>query len=599
PIKKILLWVLVIVVIVLSITGIYIYRNFNQLLSDALLKTFNSSTISDVYELKFERLRVNPLQGNIKVFNVVMQPRKKPLHDYPYINSTLRLSTHKLLLRNVQLIDLLKSNILQLDRIEITEPEVELNITDNIPIFFPFKDSTVVAAEQKKSGKKPIGSFLLKEFELVNASIQAINSARQREISVRGFSISVKDLMIQQLPGKDIISYNHIELAIGELNGKMMKEALKYVSFKDYELTLDTLKVQKSIDTLIYHFADFSTGVKMLDIQTADSTFHISLNSFHLGYKDKAIQLNGFSFEPNVSNAVLQAKSRFQKTEFSGSVDTLNITGLDFDSLIYARKLLIDEIQIEKLKLSLYKDKSKPVDRKKFPEYLAQKIAAIPLPMQVKSVKATGVSFVNVERKEDGKYAKVIIQRGALTAKNITNLPAGNLLSIKVSGYLENKVFLTLDAGFSYKKPQFNIKGKIGKSDLKDLNKLLAAYSPAAIKKGMIDEITFSGMVYRTHSSGTMKFLYHDLDVDLKLTDKNWQNSVVGFAANSYLNASNPPSPDKPPRVVTYHAERDMNKGGFNIILKSVLNGLKETMIMSKENKKAYKEEKKKWKTRK
>jgi hypothetical protein len=36
-----------------------------------------------------------------------------------------------------------------------------------------------------------------------------------------------------------------------------------------------------------------------------------------------------------------------------------------------------------------------------------------------------------------------------------------------------------------------------------------------------------------------------------------------------------------------------MNKGFVNILIKSVLNGLKETMIMSKENKKAYKQAKK------
>jgi hypothetical protein len=40
--------------------------------------------------------------------------------------------------------------------------------------------------------------------------------------------------------------------------------------------------------------------------------------------------------------------------------------------------------------------------------------------------------------------------------------------------------------------------------------------------------------------------------------------------------------------------DRDMNKGGINILLKSALTGLKETIIMSKENKKAYKKEKKK-----
>jgi hypothetical protein len=91
-----------------------------------------------------------------------------------------------------------------------------------------------------------------------------------------------------------------------------------------------------------------------------------------------------------------------------------------------------------------------------------------------------------------------------------------------------------------------------------------------------------------------MKFFYHDLDVDMKLSDKQWQNNIVAFAANTYLSSSNPPSDGSPPKIVQFKAERDMNKGGFNIILKSFLSGMKETMIMSKENKKAYKEEKNK-----
>jgi hypothetical protein len=37
-----------------------------------------------------------------------------------------------------------------------------------------------------------------------------------------------------------------------------------------------------------------------------------------------------------------------------------------------------------------------------------------------------------------------------------------------------------------------------------------------------------------------------------------------------------------------------MNKGFVNVIIKSVLNGLKETMIMNKENRKAHKESKEK-----
>ncbi len=598
PVRKILLWVLASLIVIISIAGIYVYRNFNQLLSAALLKSFNSSIISDVYELKFEKLRVDPFQGNIRVINASIQPRLKPLKEYPYINSSFRLSTHKILLTNVQISTLLKSGILQLERIEITKPEVELLITDAIPIFFPFKDSTVVAAEVKKSGKKPIESFLLKEFELTDASIHVTNTAKLREIEVKKFNISVSDLLIKQQQGKDQISYNHIEVSIGELTGKMKNEALKDVSFKDFKLTLDTLEVQKSVDSLTYHFADFTTGLKMLDLQTADSTYHISLRSFLLSYRDKSINLKGILFKPNVSNALLQAKTRYQKTNFSGSLGALNIKGLNFDSLVYHRKLFIDEIRIDSLELSLYKDKSKPVDKTKFPKYLGQKITAIPMPLMVKQVKATNVSLVNVERKEDGKTARVSVGRGTLTAENITNLDPGGLLKLNASAYIENKVLLNLNVAYSYAKPQFSIDIKAGKFNLLDLNQLLLAYTPAKISKGAVDEITLSATAFNTNASGTMKFLYHDLNVDLKVAGKKWQNDVVAFAANTYLSTNNPLSADSPPKVVKFKAERDMNKGGFNIILKSFLGGMKETMIMSKENKKAYKEEKKKWKLR-
>jgi hypothetical protein len=105
--------------------------------------------------------------------------------------------------------------------------------------------------------------------------------------------------------------------------------------------------------------------------------------------------------------------------------------------------------------------------------------------------------------------------------------------------------------------------------------------------------MTFSGTVYQSTASGTMKFLYHDLEVNLALQDKaKWKSSVIAFAANAYLAASNPGSANLPPRIVQYHVERDMNKGFVNILVKCVLGGLKETMIMSKENRKAYKEEK-------
>jgi len=270
---------------------------------------------------------------------------------------------------------------------------------------------------------------------------------------------------------------------------------------------------------------------------------------------------------------------------------------VSFDSLIYQQKLFIDELVLNDVTLSIFRDNTKPVDKKRVPLYLGQQIKAISLPILIRQVKITGVNLVNTERKPDGILAKANINRGTVTVSNLTNQPSDRMLEMTADAFIENRARTNLRLAFSYEAPQFNFRGRIAKFHLPNLNPLIQSYTPAKILKGTADEITFSGTVYRTWSTGTMQFLYHDLEVDLELKNKaKWKSSLLAFAANTAVNEANPVSEDRPARTVSYHADRNMNKGFVNILIKSLLSGLKETMIMSKENRKAYKKEKKKFK---
>ncbi len=152
-----------------------------------------------------------------------------------------------------------------------------------------------------------------------------------------------------------------------------------------------------------------------------------------------------------------------------------------------------------------------------------------------------------------------------------------------------------LSLQFSYAAPQMLINGRVQKFNLPDLNNFLSSYTPAKVNKGIVDEVVFSATAYRNHSEGKMKFLYHDLKIDLELKDQaKWKSDVLAFAGNTVVASSNPPPGGKPAKEVTFHVDRDMNKGFINIIIKSILAGFKETVIMSKENRKAYKEGKEK-----
>jgi hypothetical protein len=200
----------------------------------------------------------------------------------------------------------------------------------------------------------------------------------------------------------------------------------------------------------VYHFADLSTGLKDLDIQTADSLFNITMRSFDLSYKDRSIKMNEIVFKPNVSQARLQADHKFQHTDFSGSVGSLNMTGVNFDSLMRQGKIFIDEVILDKVSASIYKDMTKPVDTKKFPQYLGQSVKAIKPPLLIKQVKATNVTLVNKERNPDGSTATANLNRATLEVKNITNISFNEVLMIKANAYIENKAHLNLSLGFDY-----------------------------------------------------------------------------------------------------------------------------------------------------
>jgi hypothetical protein len=591
-VRRIILRIVGVFLILLIAGCIFLYYNLNSLLTKALIKSFNSSVASDVYELKFEKLSVNFLIGDVKVYNVELKPREKPLVNYPYINSTFKLTTQKMILKNVEIMTLIRSNKLILEKIEIAEPAVELKIEDKVPIFLPFKDSTTAKSPDKKDNKKPIHSFYLKEFDMIDASFHVTNSAKERDFSIQKLNISLRDMLMDQHPGMDVISYNKFELSIGEFRGDFRHKSSR-MSFKDFKINIDSLNLEQTRDTMIYRFTDFSTGLKKLDVQTVDSLFHLSMESFDLSYKNKFIKLSGVSYKPNVSEATLQAQHKYQNTQFSCTMGTLNLLGVNFESLLYQEKIFIDEIVLDKVSASLFKDKTKPADLSRFPGYLGQTITAIKPPLLIKKVRATNVNLVNKERNVDGSYATANVNRATLEVKNITNLSSAEVLSVKADAYIENKAHVNLSLGFSYAKPQFSFNGVIAKFNLPDLNPLIEAYTPASVKKGTVDEMVFSGTALRTSSSGTMKFLFHELDIAMELEGKaKWKSSVLEFGANTLLPSANPAS-GLPPRIVDFHVERDMHKSFVNILIKSILAGLKETVLMSKENKKEFRAEKK------
>ncbi len=589
--KQVALYLLLLLFIAFSIVSIYAYNNFNKIITEAVYSNFNSNIISNVYELKFKKLRLSILNGTIKITNVILQPREKPLLDYPYINSSFSLKTSKILLQNIDLIKLFKEKKVIIQNIEIINPEIALKMSGEKIEFFPYKDSTIIAANNPK---KKLDSFNLNRFNLINASIHSENLYKKREFNLDSLNISFRELIFSQDTAGIQLFFKKAELGIARFKSNLENDKIRNLNFSGFNVGLDSINIQKTPDTLNYHFKNCAIDVKDFEIQTADSAFALAFKSFNLSFAKKTLQINGFSLIPDIKKVSKLEKYKYQLPPIV-AVETgdIKFTGLNFDTLVYRKKLFVDELTIDSLHASIFKDKSKPINLKRIAEYPGQKIKKLKLPVMVKKVTATNVSVDNDELKPDGTHAKVKVYNINADINNYTNIDSINPMILKGSGSIENKAFFNIYLAFSYQLSQFSFNGNIKKFDLTDLNPLLKQYAPVNINKGVVDEISFSGTANKTSSTGTLTFLYHNLDIDLQLKERaKWQSELLTFAANSYVNNANPVKENQPPRVVKYHATRDINKGFLNMVLKSFFAGLKETIILSKENRESYKEDK-------
>jgi hypothetical protein len=316
---------------------------------------------------------------------------------------------------------------------------------------------------------------------LYEAAFHVINETKQREFTINNFSISLKDLVITQQPGEYTTSFHRVMLTLGHLSGDLKQGPIQHVSFKGLNYGIDSLNMHLTLDTMMYRFHDFSLGFQDLDVQTADSLYHVTMKSFITSYRDKSVRLQDVNFKPNFSLEVLQRKNQFQGTGFSGAIGMLEINGLNFDSAIYARKFFIDTITIDQVSASLFKDKTKQLDKSKLPVYLGQAVRKISLPIRINQVKVTKVNLESNERKPDSTLAKVTMTRGTVELKNITNLKSASARTMRADAWLMGKAHFNARLDFYYSKPQFDFEGELGEFDLTDLSPLISAYTPAKI----------------------------------------------------------------------------------------------------------------------
>jgi len=583
--KRIISGVLIALFVIIVGSLFYINSNFNKLISSKIYTLYNQSEAAYYYDLHFDKLRVNLINMSVRVYGVRLRPLKDQNVLFFEKNGSVDITIGKIILKDADIIEFLSSNSISIDEFLIKDSKI--SIFENSDNFQPF---AFIKHEDKQDSLEisiAIQNINIKKAELIYYK----NNTNRADNSFDNFNLKINKLSL--IKNKSFaFSFDKLIASLNDISYRTKKGA--YVSMKQFEVGVSSFQSKNKNGVFSFGFSDFNILISQSQFITADSVYTISAANIKIDKANKELLIDQAQLHPNLSKRKFTHHFKYQKLWSELQIEHIKLTKIDFNSIVDNKGVFSDSLIIKGVKANLYKSKKKPINQKRHPNYLAKQILELKYPIMINTVSVAGLDIDFSVLQENGHLSSIGINDLNGFLYNVQNKSVRQKLTLKAKGKIEHSIPFSVQLVFDYSRNFFKYKGQVYKSRLKKISKSINSFVPVEVNDGEIRSMKFHGYINTKQSTGTMQFLYRDLDIKIKTEKQNKQNRFLSLAANTYIYSNNPVNSDMPARTVSFITPRDRNKGFINILVKSVLDGVKETIIPSSDNRKRYKEDKRK-----
>ena len=530
---------------------VYINRNASEIAGDLVQNTFAKSNFSKVYDMEYQDLDVSIFSGNIKLTNFKISP--KP--GFYSAGDSMRLA-------NPILADLLipKFIIKDLDvgeNLNLNDISIGSVVIDNPQIKFI---SHLNNAEKEKLRKRIS--------QTVKDSTKKVPSLE--EVEITRFIIN---------KGK-FVFYNHVEQK-NVFDAGVINIDIKNIFLKPGNL-LKTI-LSKSFD-------ESSIQIKDLHYPLAGGFYDIHLGGIDFVIEDGGVTLNDFALIPKYSKIEFGKAFGKQTDRFDLKVKKIEIVDLDIEKLLLEDGIKISKIIVSGIDANIYRDKNIPFDFSKFPKFPHQSLGQAKgyINIGVVKIKKSKLLYEELASGSDipgtvpisGLYASIY---NVTNSKSVINNNGPLKWDVQAKLFDVGELSLIVDFPKDFNESSFSFSGKMGEMDMTVFNQITVPNEHLKIEKGTIKSMEFSARANNDFSSGSMVMNYSDLKIDvLKGYKKDEQKKLglVSSLANTMIRSFNPGRKgDKEPESAEIFFERDKNKGIINYLVKSLISGIKGSMI--------------------
>lgn len=502
----------------------------------------------------------------------------------------------------------------------ITYSRVGFNILNRSVSLTGFKflpDSSFLDSLNKTGYNYIVPEIKVRKLVVAGINFRAVlkdNNWIIRKITIKKPLIKLYKLNGKQLPSEQVAGKRHGNISVGDsvkvpgitglsigtihfkesrLEFYNYKEKKYSLTNKDIEIIMHGLNLKTSRHNNNFFYPSLQdASLKMKDniLKLNSNLYEIAFQQLKMDLKDQTLIFKGFHFRPLYSKTEFSKHIKFQQERFDMKADEITFTGAEFYRFLTENEIRIKKIVILNPTINLFRDKRVPFDHSRRPLLPIQMLKKMKSKVRIDTVRINNARFDYGEKTNlTSQTLTVNFSRLSGTITHITNFSSfwekNNSMKVNLRGNIMKEAPLDVQIIFplAARSDTFFFKADIyGPIPLSIFNPAIFPAAGLKFNGGVLDSLMLKGNANTTYSSGTMKMLYHNLDLFVMKKDERTKNTFLSWGVNSFIRKNNPrKGVNKKPKVVMMFFERNMEKGFGNFFWKTTFSGLKATMIPS------------------
>jgi hypothetical protein len=336
-------------------------------------------------------------------------------------------------------------------------------------------------------------------------------------------------------------------------------------------------------DFRAYNIRELESTISHLIYNSADGFYQTHIKAIHLSSNDEKLILDSLVLLPRYSKFKFSRVAGKQVDRLKTFIPHIEITGFQYDhfrdSTFLASKIVIisaDIFSFRDKRMTFKETENKPLPIAAIKQFdFAIEVDTL----QIKNSRVTYEEFP-----PDGfKSGKIIFEDLQATLVNLSNKAYQNKhdatleASAKImgKGLIQASFTLPLDEN-----KQYHAKGTIGRMSLLHLNPALENLAFIRIESGRLNALNFDFGYNDKFSKGTLTINYQDLKITGLKKEKSLDESdMKTFLINTIIKNDKDKSMPTDKRTGTIEFERDRRRQIFNFWWKSLLSGIKASVL--------------------